>query len=88
MRMQAETFGVTLRIQAGEEVAIRYATFEEVEEVHDFLQTMVMVLNPNDEVEVTCEIKYEKMNREVGYLIEVEVMKCKAQYLELRLNDL
>lgn len=90
MRMQAESFEVTLRMMTpeGQPNAIRYATFDEIEEAHSFLELMVDVLNPNDEVEVTCEVKYEKLNRECGYLIEVELMKCKAQYLQLRLNDL
>lgn len=90
MRMQAENFEVKLKMFTtdGEVAAIRYATFEEVEEVHDFLQLMVHVLNADDEVEVTCEVKYEKLNHECGYLIEVELMKCKGQYLQLRLNDL
>lgn len=89
MRIEANGFEVTLKLYGGcEHVATRYATFEEVEEVQIFLETMSDMLNVDDVVIVHANVIYEKLNGEIEYDAQIEIIKCLAQNLKQQLTRL
>lgn len=89
MRIEANGFEVTLKLYSGpERMVTRYATFDEVEEVISFLETMTEMLNIDDEVVVSANVMYEKLNGEIEFDAQIEMIHCLAQHLKQQLTRL